>query len=252
VTLGALTDYVQRHVPDYVKDEFGADCKQHPQPVGPSPGIVTLVRLDNAGRDAAKKSERPSETVEDKPKKDPPDSGARGRLVEGRRLLEQREFQRAVEVLTEAIQLNAKLAEAYAYRACASAEIPALRDKALADAERCVELAPRLALDYAARAWVNVYKGQNDRALADCEEAIRQDPRLAAAYEANRIAYYHKNDFLRAIEEYSEAIRCEPSAARCNRRGVAHMRRQNWDAAYFDYSDCHERTECESFGLLYR
>jgi formylglycine-generating enzyme required for sulfatase activity len=50
VMLGALSDYVQTNVIDYVKDEFGADIRQKPELNNRSTGAIPLVRVKHVSR----------------------------------------------------------------------------------------------------------------------------------------------------------------------------------------------------------
>src|SRR5262249_33839922 len=70
---------------------------------------------------------------------------------------------------------------------------------ALVESERAS--AQDRAAGYGNRCWAYSDKGDPDRAIADCNEAIRLAPKLANAYLNRGKAYSDKDDFNRAIAD---------------------------------------------------
>ncbi len=84
-------------------------------------------------------------------------------------------------------------------------------DRALADANKSMELAPGDAVALRGRGDIYVARGKKaqgdfDAAIADYTEAIRLDPRDATAYRHRGLAYEAKGDGARASADYNMVI----------------------------------------------
>ena len=104
-----------------------------------------------------------------------PKENPQAHLSEGIACLEMRNYDKAIDHLTEAIRLNPKNAEAYNFRGVA---------------------------------WK--YKGQFDNMIRDCTEAIRIDPKFAAAYHNRGRAWRGKKEYDKAIQDFTQATRVDP------------------------------------------
>lgn len=108
------------------------------------------------------------------------DSSAARAVSKGREHLKRREFDKAVEQLTKAIQAEPQLAGAYAYRSSAWMGLGEL-DRAYADSERAIDLGsrglpivkdPSLPLAYVGRATVLYERGDFAKSLNDCDKSL--------------------------------------------------------------------------------
>jgi tetratricopeptide (TPR) repeat protein len=141
-------------------------------------------------------------------------------LEDGLAKLSALNFSGAETSLTKAIELNPKLAQAYAARAEARL-FHADKKELLADVNRAIDLEPQSALYYAVRARINAFKsncsGQNP---PGCNEAF-QDVRKARTLDGGNPAYVMMegalyaavNQFDRAAEQYDKAVAMLPSSA---------------------------------------
>jgi tetratricopeptide (TPR) repeat protein len=86
-------------------------------------------------------------------------------------------------------------------------------DRATADLTEAIQLNPELANAYGNRG--NAYYGKQDydRALADYNEAMRHDPKNPHSYANRGNVYAFKKDHAAAIEDYDMAIRLDSSYA---------------------------------------
>jgi tetratricopeptide (TPR) repeat protein len=163
---------------------------------------------------------------------------AQTRLDNGKKLFDQKNYDGAIQELTEAIKLDPKLAEAYVYRS-RSYNSKNDYDQGLSDANKAIQLNPKLALGYFARG--RAYDGKNDidYAITDYTEAIRLDPKFATAYVNRGLIFYTKNDYDRAITDYTEAIRIDPKFvnAYINRGNVYNNIKKDYNRAIADYTE---------------
>ena len=134
-----------------------------------------------------------------------------------------------------AIELDAKLAEAYVNRGCvhfARADY----DAAIRDFTEAIRLGPHLASAYANRGNALSKKGKHDEAIRDLTEAVRLEPNDAQTLTNRGCAYAEKRDHGKAIDDFSRAIELQPDYAPAYRnRGGAHHERGDTARARADY-----------------
>jgi len=129
-----------------------------------------------------------------------------------------------------------KLAVAYCNRGHGLTEQREL-DRALADLDEAIRIDPGFALAYNNRgdAWLG--KGDDERALADFNAAIKHNPSLAIAYGNRGYLYYRKRDMARAIADYTTQIRLAPDVLAYVNRGNAYRDSEQLDRAAGDYAE---------------
>jgi tetratricopeptide (TPR) repeat protein len=121
-----------------------------------------------------------------------------------------KDYARAIADYDAALRLDASLARTYLNRALAHKN-EGEYDRALADANKSMELAPGDAVALRGRGDIYVARGKKaqgdfDAAIADYTEAIRLDPRDATAYRHRGLAYEAKGDGARASADYNMVI----------------------------------------------
>lgn len=124
-----------------------------------------------------------------------------------------KDYDRAIAECTEAIRIDPKCGEAYAWRG-GSYLGKRVNSKAIADYTLALRYAPKLTWARCGRGEAYRRRGESARALADLEEALRNDPQNEQAHY-NRCLVYLMNlrDCERAIAESSERIRRHPKEA---------------------------------------
>lgn len=85
--------------------------------------------------------------------------------------------------------------------------------KALADFDKAIELAPQNAKGFRGRGAVRLVQGEFDSGMRDLNESIRLDPRDARAYFNRSRAWIRKNQITSALNDCKEAIRLDPTDA---------------------------------------
>lgn len=85
-------------------------------------------------------------------------------------------------------------------------------DRALADYNAAIRVAPDFARAFASRGFVHLFaRPQLDRAVVDFSEAIRIDPGSALVLYYRGVAWSGKRDWDRAIADFDQAIRLRPA-----------------------------------------
>jgi tetratricopeptide (TPR) repeat protein len=90
-----------------------------------------------------------------------------------------------------------------------------------------LEVDPKCTEAHYGRGSAYLCKGDYDAAISDLSEVVRQDPRHSGAYRGRGIAHLGKGHLSMAIMDLSEAIRIDPedTAAYCG-RSTAHLAKQ--------------------------
>src|SRR5262249_56325737 len=97
---------------------------------------------------------------------------------------------------------NAKVLIARAWALAQKGEL----DKALAEANRAVELNPSEPYTLDTRSWIYIAQRKPDLALSDLDKALSLDPELAGAYFDRGRAYELKGERDKAIAAYRKAL----------------------------------------------
>jgi tetratricopeptide (TPR) repeat protein len=109
-------------------------------------------------------------------------------------------------------------------------------DRAIADCDSAIALAPSNAIYFCNRAAAYLAKGETNAALADYNRSIAVEPGNEWGWES-RGNYYSRRQPTNALADYTEAIRISPNKVNLyNERGTAHFWKQDWDLAIADYS----------------
>ena len=141
----------------------------------------------------------------------------------------------AIADLTRAIQLDPKLARAYAHRAeCFLAK----RDFVTAgiDCDEAIRLAPDDFYGHNVRGIILGAQGDRAAAIAAYSKAIQLNAKDAVVYANRAGAYYEQGDNDPALADYSEAIRLNPTYAWAyNGRGNAYLAKKDYEHALADY-----------------
>jgi Tfp pilus assembly protein PilF len=133
-------------------------------------------------------------------------------LLQGRQEDREDKFDRAILTFSAALKLNPTgqvAAEIHGERGGAYADKGDL-DKAMADAETAVRLAPQYFRGYQVRGRVCRLRKQFDRALQEFNLALKLAPRFAQLYNNRGNLFGDKRELRRAIQDYNEAIRLAP------------------------------------------
>jgi Tfp pilus assembly protein PilF len=85
-------------------------------------------------------------------------------------------------------------------------------DQALADFNEAIRLAPKYAGTYLLRAVAHHALGDRSAALRDCEEAARIDPTFGEAYNSAGLIYLQRRDYAKALERFNKCVEVAPTS----------------------------------------
>jgi tetratricopeptide (TPR) repeat protein len=171
-----------------------------------------IAYLGTAPAGTVRPASQPLPNSAPQPAQTPAESAAQAHLEKAKPFYGRKEFDAAIQELTEAIKTNPRFAEAFYYRGNAYMYQKDY-DRAIADYGELIKLHPRYAAAYFNRGIAYRTKNDNDRAIADYSDAINMDLRDADVYYNRGNAYLSKNLYDSAITDYTEAIRLNPQYA---------------------------------------
>jgi tetratricopeptide (TPR) repeat protein len=152
-----------------------------------------------------------------------------------------KQYKRAIEDYSKAIELDLKFADAYNNRGNAYDELKQYK-RAIEDYNKAIELNPTYAMAYYNRGNAYGKLKQHEKAIEDYSKAIELDLKYADAYNNRGNAYGKLKQHEKAIEDYSKAIELNPNDADAyNNRGTAYGELQHQEEAIGDYNKAIER-----------
>jgi tetratricopeptide (TPR) repeat protein len=239
VTWDRLGEYVKKQVSEQVPRLIGSGAQQSPHGMsnisGRSPVVLRLSALLRAQvlleqHDYDGAVEAFSAAIREAPDEPMAYVGRAQALQYRHRMTE------AVRDCAQALRRNRRLALAYAVRShllCNQTDL----SRAQADAEEALRLEPGLAWAHAARGVVHSLRRDRRPAIAELTEAVRLDPKFALAY-AYRGLYRSKfGEHQTWRTDFAEAIRLDPRNPYVyDLRGWAHWWAKNYGKAFADFA----------------
>ncbi len=107
-------------------------------------------------------------------------------------------------------------------------------DGAIQDLENALQLDPDFTYALSMRGMAYLQKGDLDRAIQDFEDALERGLNSSNTYNNRGVAYEMKGDLSLAMQDYHQALRIRPNKEAFGNRGVALLRRSEWDKARSD------------------
>jgi tetratricopeptide (TPR) repeat protein len=154
----------------------------------------------------------------------------------GKDYYSKKEFDKAIDALTQAIRLDPHYADAFGMRGEVY-EDKGDKDAAVQDFTQALNLNPKDKIAYDDRCRVFHQKGQDDQAIQDCDQALKINPDSADTYHNRAAAYESKGEYDRAIQDYTQAIKLRASnAISYFGRANTYFRKGDYDRAIQDYN----------------
>ena len=124
-------------------------------------------------------------------------------------------YQQAINEYNKAIELDHKNAFSYGHRGSAYYEL-GNKKQAIADYNKAIELDPKSEYAYIKRGIAYSNLGNKEQAIADYSKAIEINPKQAAAYNNRGRAYLMLGNYRQAIDDCTKAIELNPKAIELN------------------------------------
>ncbi len=156
-------------------------------------------------------------------------------LVESQEAFAKKDFKRAVELLTQAIEGSPELAPAYILRGLAQGALGKY-DESIEDISKAITLAPGDPRTLLIRAGTYEAKKQFDKAIGDYSEAIRLSPRDAEIYSSRGFCHAQDENEDKALADFEKALELDPKNLRAIQlRGTVHGQKGQKDKALADF-----------------
>jgi tetratricopeptide (TPR) repeat protein len=147
------------------------------------------------------------------------------------------EYESAIEIANQVLELDHKNSTAYVLRGIAKRNLERY-EEAIEDSTQAIDLDPKNTAAYHSRGIAKRKLEQYEEAIEDYSEAIDLDPKNAVAYYNRGSAKGALELYKEAIEDYSEAIDLDPEDAEAyHNRGNAKSELERYEEAIEDYSE---------------
>ena len=169
---------------------------------------------------------------------------------EGKRLIDEHEYQEAVNKISKAIDLEEKFATAYYYRSLAYLDMEKY-EKALPDINRAIDLTDKVFGYYNHRGSIYLFSKNYQKAIEDFNKSLEIEPR-------NIVAYIDRGDVYRLTEKYKDAIADYTSALDLNEklihvhnnRGYSYYKLKDTSQACKDFKKACDLGDCRAYDHL--
>ena len=173
-------------------------------------------------------------------------------LRQSQEAFEKRDFSKAAEMLSQAIESNPKLTPAYVLRGLANAA-QNKPDEAIADYGKAIELAPDDERPRLMRASIFQMKREFDKAIADLDFVIEKNPKDSELIATRGICYAQKGDEDRAFKDFDAAVKANPKNVHgWQLRGSAYSERGEKEKALGDFKEAITLDPNNAATYLYR
>lgn len=156
-------------------------------------------------------------------------------IVNGLAAHNSKDYKKAIELYTQALQFDRGNALCYSNRGFSYKE-KGDNDQAVADFSEAIWLKPQTAKYYLQRGMTFHNQNKNKRAMDDYNECIKRDARNATAYFNRGIIHARLDDYKAAVKDYNEALNIDREHHGVYRfRALAWYRLGNLERASADY-----------------
>lgn len=148
-----------------------------------------------------------------------------------------KQYDKAYEYFTKAIEATPTLAYSYYQKGWIAAFVWGNFEKALPDFKKVLEHDPNSDIGYFSQGVIYSMKGDHDQGIIYYDKAIQLNPEYQDAYRNRATSYSHKGDFKKALKDFDKAIDLDPDdEAVYNNRGGAYRKTGDNKHAIEDFS----------------
>jgi tetratricopeptide (TPR) repeat protein len=154
---------------------------------------------------------------------------------DGEACIRRKDFPGAIKAFTRAVQLNPNLPEPFARRGFCYSYLGEF-DRAIDDAKKCTQLAPKNRTYWSTRARYFEDKGDDEGALLTWTLAIEMNPDEVGHLRSRSDFYLARGEFQKAVADLTKAIELAPKSTWYYQdRARVHTQAGNFDAALSDF-----------------
>ena len=177
---------------------------------------------------------------------------ANQKLEEGNKLAYAKDFNGAIKLYNESLELKPNWDWAYLNRGDVYGILRQF-ELAIQDYDKAIEINPEFYQAYNNRG--NAYNDSDkyERGIQDYDKAIEINPNWEYPYNNRGVAYQRLKQYERAIQDHNKAIVCNPNFANAYfHRGVAYQRLEQYERAIQDFSKAIELNPNNDWSYLAR
>ncbi|MFH1228672.1 MAG: tetratricopeptide repeat protein [Planctomycetota bacterium] len=150
---------------------------------------------------------------------------------------DKKDYDKAYEYFTKAIEATPELAYSYYERALITAYVRHKPKLAIADFEKVLQYDPSSYMGYYAKGNMEAQQRRFDDAIASYTKAIEIHPNYAWAHRTRGCLYLGKREYAKAIADFDQVLRLEPKDAKAYFvRGYTRYVKKEYEQAIADYS----------------
>lgn len=169
-----------------------------------------------------------------------PETSALDYLQDGEAAFTQGNYEEALALYNQALELDSELATVYNNRGLVYVDLTE-HEQALADFNQALALDPNHTKAYSNRGMLHLKLGDYEQAIADTSQAIELDDTVAEAYSNRGEAYRNLGDFEQALADYNIAIDLKPTLFNAlNNRGTLYQQTGEYGLAIADFTQALE------------
>ncbi len=151
----------------------------------------------------------------------------------GKKLIQQKDYQNAIECFNKAIEMDENEYFSYAYRAKANYYLKNY-EQTLEDADRSISIKPN-SVAFGIKSSVNLLKGDYRNAVENASKALELNPNYMKCYEVRARAEYLLGDYISALKDSSRAIKLRDNYAKSYEvRAMAYAELKDYKSAISD------------------
>lgn len=130
---------------------------------------------------------------------------------QGEQKLKEKDYNGAVELYSQAIDINPKYAQAYGKRGQVKEEFLKQHNGALVDFDKAIELNPRYSIAYHDRGLCKINLRKYEAAIEDFNQAIKLNPNYFKAYNSRGVAYGILKEYDKAVRDFDNSLKAKPN-----------------------------------------